>query len=327
MRLSGMICAAFGFPMRGSGLLFSGLLLGAAFGAAQTDAPAAGADRASARFTVSVDEVSLTFHAADAHGLPVRDLRLEEVRVFDNGEAPRRILAFQPLHDVHIRAAILIDTSESMDQSVARDRAVAAEYAQRVFRGATDQGLIMNFGYISKIVQPWSSDARALVTGIANVTAGSANPLGGTALLDAVYRACFYEFGKASQPGNFILLFSDGEDNSSHMDLADVVNMCQRTNTAIYAFRADSQFSHSTGPRTLNQLTEQTGGRVFTPDGSAAATDAALQLIEADMRNEYWLVYRPKNLLHDGRFHSIAILGADRAENITTRSGYYAPRQ
>jgi hypothetical protein len=30
------------------------------------------------RLSVSVDEVSLTFHAADAHGLPVNDLKLRD---------------------------------------------------------------------------------------------------------------------------------------------------------------------------------------------------------------------------------------------------------
>jgi hypothetical protein len=46
-----------------------------------------------------VDEVSLTFHAADAHGLPVNDLKLDELRVLDNGRSPRRIVAFHSLRE------------------------------------------------------------------------------------------------------------------------------------------------------------------------------------------------------------------------------------
>ncbi len=38
---------------------------------------------------VSVDDVSLTFHAADAHGLPVNDLRVNELSLLDDGK-PRR---------------------------------------------------------------------------------------------------------------------------------------------------------------------------------------------------------------------------------------------
>lgn len=46
---------------------------------------------------VSVDEVSLTLHAADAHGLPINDLRLKELTILNNGKPPQKILAFQSL--------------------------------------------------------------------------------------------------------------------------------------------------------------------------------------------------------------------------------------
>ena len=49
--------------------------------------------------SVAVDEISLTFHAADAHGLPINDLKLDELRIFDNEKPPRKILAFDISHD------------------------------------------------------------------------------------------------------------------------------------------------------------------------------------------------------------------------------------
>src|SRR5260370_26708521 len=90
-------------------------------GARQTNVqtnPANDRDRgaASYRLNVSVDEVSLTFHAADAHGLPVNDLKLSELKVLDNEKQPRRIIAFNSLQDFPIRAGILIDTSESIEE-------------------------------------------------------------------------------------------------------------------------------------------------------------------------------------------------------------------
>jgi len=68
--------------------------------------------------SVSVNEVSLTFHAEDAQGLPVNDLKVDELSLLDNGKAPRKILAFQLMQDFPIRAGILMDTSESMEQSL-----------------------------------------------------------------------------------------------------------------------------------------------------------------------------------------------------------------
>lgn len=294
---------------------------------AQTDARPAG-DSSSFGFRLSVDEVNLTFHAADAHGIPVNDLKLEELRILDDGRAPRRVVAFQLMQDAPIHAGILMDTSESMTERVARDRAISIKYAGHMMHQKTDQGFVMDFGYTSRVIAPWTSDSTVLAAGIRGVVAGRENPLGGTALFDAVFRACFSEFGKLDHTasGNFILLFSDGEDNASHTSLHEAVDMCQRSNTAVYVFRSTAGAQlFSSGPKTLMSLAEQTGGRMFNQDDSDDAIDSDLRIIEAELRNQYRLIYNPAELKHDGMFHRIELQGPDRVEAISVRSGYYAP--
>jgi Ca-activated chloride channel family protein len=155
--------------------------------------------------------------------------------------------------------------------------------------------------------------------------------LGGTAIIDSIYRACLNQFGRLSYAGtaagsaNFILLFSDGEDNASHAYLNEAVEMCQRTNTAIYAFRVHPESRFSDGPKTLTQLASQTGGRVFKNEDSDDAIYNDLRTIEADLRNQYRLIYKPAELKRDGAFHRIALQGPARVESIAIRSGYYAP--
>src|ERR1700754_5232683 len=63
------------------------------------------------RLKVPVDEVSLSFHAADRHGLSVNDLKLEELKLLDNGRPPLQIPVFESFNDASIRAGILMDTS------------------------------------------------------------------------------------------------------------------------------------------------------------------------------------------------------------------------
>jgi Ca-activated chloride channel homolog len=84
--------------------------------------------------SVSVNEVSLVFHAEDDHGLPVNDLQAADLNLLDDGRPPRKILAFQLLKDFPIRAGILVDTSESMERSLPGARAISIEYAQRLLR-------------------------------------------------------------------------------------------------------------------------------------------------------------------------------------------------
>jgi VWFA-related protein len=281
------------------------------------------------RLNVAVDEVVLTFHAADAHGLPVNDLKVEDVGLLDNGRPPRKILDFKFLQDYPIRAGILVDSSQSMVETRTEDRAIAIKYAQRLLRRQTDQAFVMNFEFLSKIVQPWTSDAGALTEGIHNRN-GTASELGrihGTAIFDAIYGACLNQFGHIDNTasGNFILLFSDGEDNASHASLKLAVDMCQRANTAIYAFRSGARSGFSEGPKVLAQLASETGGRVFHDDESDAAVYDDLRAIEADLRNQYRVVYKPPEMKRDGSFRHVELKVPERVDSVNVRSGYYAP--
>jgi Ca-activated chloride channel family protein len=277
---------------------------------------------------LSVDEVVLTFHATDAHGLPINDLKLDELKLLDDGVTPHRVIAFDSLIDRPIRAGILLDTSESLARALPGNKLIAARYAQRLFRQKSDQAFVMDFGYSFQISQPWTSDPLLLSQGIRNMRQGAMNPLGGTAIVDTIFRACFYEFGKVdpTATGNFILLFSDGEDNASHTSLEEALGACQRSNTVIYAFRVPSASGdYSTGARLLADLTSQSGGRVFLADDTEEGIWNDLQAIESEIRNQYRLVYNPANLKHDGAFHQIELQPPDRVSHIEVRSGYYAP--
>jgi Ca-activated chloride channel homolog len=276
---------------------------------------------------VSVDEVVLTFHAADAHGLPINDLKLDELTLSDNGKPPRKILAFQSLQDLPLRAGILIDTSDSMAQDLTSDAAISTKYVQRLLHQPTDQAFTLKFAALAQITQPWTSDTNALAAGVRRSATTRTSQIRGTALLNAIYQACLNQFGHIDHPGtgNFILLFSDGEDNASNAALKNVVDACQHANTSIYAFRASPKSSFSTGPKTLADLTSETGGRVFNIQDSDEEIDTELAMIEADLRYQYRLIYRPGDLVPNGTFHRIALKAPERVATISIRSGYYAP--
>jgi Ca-activated chloride channel homolog len=277
---------------------------------------------------VPVDEVDLTFHAADNLDLAVDDLSLGELTLLDNGVRPSGIIDFRLMKDSPIRAGILIDTSASMREHIAVIRTIATDYAEKVLRQQTDQAFVMDFGRQPTIVQPWTSDPRALSLSLRRMSTFGGVHLGGTAIFDAIYRACHDQFRQIdhASTGNFILLFSDGDDNASQVSLNAAVAECQRTNTAVFAFRAESNPGFSDpGPATLAGLTSQTGGSIFRDNDSDAGIYQNLSIIEDDLRDQYRLVYKSPNLKHDGSFHRINLIGPDRAARITVRSGYYAP--
>lgn len=280
------------------------------------------------RLPLPVNEVVVTFHALDSNGLPVNDLKSGEIKVFDNELPARRIVAFDAQLDRPIRAGVLIDTSESMQQAVSLDKTLAERFIQSFFRQQSDRAFVMDFGYSSEFAQQWTGNADTLSKSVRYVQSGKMNPLGGTALFDSIYRACLYGFGNIDPDttSNFILLFSDGEDTASHSTLEEALKACQRGNIAIYSFRIPAAEGRaSLGPATLSELALKSGGQVFPIESSDEAVSQDLRIIESEIRNQYRIVYDPPSLKHDGEFHRIALLPPDRVSTISVRSGYYAP--
>lgn len=291
-----------------------------------------GNDRNAYGMKLPVDEVVVTFHVSDAQGLPINDLKESEIGLLDNGKPPAGILAFDAMVERPLRAGILIDASDSMFNDFPRIRSIATEYAQNLFRQQSDKAFVMEFAFSSVFVQPWTSDSSTLLRSAQMVKAGrnNRNLPGGTALFDAVFRACHYGFNgiDPSASGNFIMLFSDGQDNAGHTSPEEALNACQACNIAIYAFRSrSSEGTNPLGTAALNELTSKSGGRLFTAEGDLQSVFDNSKMIESDLRNQYRIVYRPSNLKHDGAFHEIVLRTPERATAIQVRTGYYAPAQ
>jgi VWFA-related protein len=275
---------------------------------------------------VAVDEVSLTFHVADFHGIPMDDLKLDDLRILDNGKRPRQIVTFEAHQNLPVRFGLLMDTSRSMLEYLRRNQAIANEYLTQLLHRQTDRAFLMRFDSESKVLQDWTGYSDALTATLRNVAADHASRLGGTALFDSIYKACRDQFGAANPlAGNFILLFTDGIDNASHARLEDDIDICQKANVAIYIFSAEPKSLFSAGQKTLSKLATQTGGVIFF-DQTRETIWNDLRVIDANLRSQYRLVYKPQQFKRDGSFHHIKLDSPTRGGVITTRSGYYATR-
>jgi Ca-activated chloride channel family protein len=309
-------------------ILVTCLLLVHPEGIAQT--PPVSSSQAVAPYSlkVSVNEVEITFHAADAHDLPVLDLRPDEVDVFDNENGPGQVISMRQLNGRAIHAGFIIDTSGSVAMQIAGARAEAQEAVRKLVVTATDEGTAIAFGRSRHVVQNWTNQKDSLVRSIEEIGTGSHDPIDGTSVYDTLFSTCLYEFGKNAEAtaANVILLFSDGTDTASHATMQSAIDSCRQNHTAIYAFSPKSiTETSSLGPSALHQLTERTGGRLFYTGAPAGDIHADIETIASDLRNEYLLLYRPKILKRDGSFHKIVLVGPDRVAEIVGTSGFYAP--
>jgi Ca-activated chloride channel family protein len=273
---------------------------------------------------IPVNEISLTFRVFDSNGAPLMNLSPDNLVLSDDGRRQNHIVMLEQYKDLPIRAGFLFDTSASIMGYLENNRSIIRLYASRLLRKGTDKAFVMQFDSEPLLRQNWTGDDVKVVAGTAAVRMRQ-DHLPITSIFDSLYTACrdFWSVDQREVTGNFILLFSDGEDDDSHVYLSEAVDMCQRSRTAIYAISNTSKSPFSTGQRTLEALTRQTGGRVFfNPQGERVWDD--LRIIEEEQRNQYRLVYKPSNFIADGRFHSIKLVCSIKGTRIVTRSGYYA---
>jgi len=298
-------------------------LLYVAMGIAQ--APPAGQDNpGSYTLRVPVNEISLTFHAFDSHGAPLIQLQKSDLRLSDDGKPQNQIVMLESFADLPIRAGFLFDASASMMDDLGMNRSIIRLYASRLLRKGIDRAFVMQFAADTLMTQGWTDDDALIAAGAAKVGMRK-DRLPITSIFDSLYTACRDQWSadQGEPTGNFILLFSDGMDDDSHVYLSEAVDMCQRTRTAIYAIANNPKTPFSAGQRTLEELTSKTGGRTFyQPVGEQIWED--LKLIEAEQRNQYRLDYRPEEFKANGEFHRIKLGCTVKGAKIVARSGYYA---
>lgn len=80
----------------------------------------------------------------------------------------------------------------------------------------------------------------------------------------------------------------------------------------------------------LNDLAEETGGRMFRVDDLSEMGDIA-EKISTELRNQYIIGFRPTNLARDGKWRKVRVK-VDPPEGLPpltvhARTGYYAPLQ
>jgi len=273
---------------------------------------------------VPVNEISLTFHAFDDKGAPLTHLTVPDLTLWDSGKRQNRIVMLRSYENLPIRAGFLFDTSASMSGYLNINRSILLMYASRLLRKGVDRAFVMQFEEEPLMRQNWTNNAANIAAGAAAI-ARRTDRLPLTALFDTLYTTCRDQWvrGDGDVTGNFILLFTDGEDDASHVYLSEAVDMCQRARTAIYAITNMPKSPFSDGQKTLETLAHESGGRVFFhPRGAKIWQD--LQMIEAEQRNEYRLVYKPSPFRADGDFHRIRLECSVKGARIMTRSGYYA---
>lgn len=307
---------------------------------------------------VNVGLVNVAFTARDASGKLVADLTKDDIEVVDDG-APQNIYFFARSGDLPLALGLISDVSGSQDPFLKRHHHDLDTFLKNVLT-ERDQAFLVCFGNHVRLVSDFSSKRAPLMDHLKDFDGkqrgGPYPELGpkerrvlGTAFYDALYHATAYlASGHATEedlPSSLdrqgaergrraLIVFSDGEDNSSAHHMLDAIEAAQSADAVIYGIRYTEIARNGMNARNkygisvMNRIARDTGGRDF--DAEKTDMKKAFTEIGEELRSSYELAYHTPDVApdvatnSDGTFHKLVIRAKRPGVVIRAKAGYFA---
>lgn len=288
----------------------------------------------------NVTVVTVQFTVKDKHGVLVPNVPKDHFELFEDGK-PQTIKYFSAVTDQPLTLGLLIDSSLSMEHTLAEEKVVAGGFLQKVLT-PKDLAFVISFDVSVDLLQDLTNNMHLLRAGLEKahintntVGLGPMGPMGnpgpvptaqnnkGTLLFDAAYLASYEVLGRQSGRKAMVIL-TDGDDVGSKLRLKDAIEAAQKADVVSYVLLiTDPRYPSNYGD--MNKLCEQTGGRIIevrNPD----KLDKAFTEIAAELRSQYSIGFSSDNPTNDGKFRRLEVKSKD-GYKVQARKGYYPPNE
>lgn len=257
----------------------------------------------------------------------VLDLQRQDFRILDDGDR-QEMVTFER-GDVPLAAVLLLDCSLSM----MGERLEAALNGARVFvegMEELDEAMVMLFSDRLLRETKFSSEQTELDGALTGVEA-----TGGTAINDHLFAALSKL--EARQGRRVVVLFSDGADVHSVLNMEEVLRKARLSQALVYWIFLPETGDEEGAPsytsawrniegnklqfRQLREAVRESGGRVH-PLESLDQMDEAFAGILAELREQYVLGYYPTVAQGNGSWHAVKVRVKKSGLDVRTRGGY-----
>jgi len=288
------------------------------------------------RLHVEVNLVNVSFTVHDSRGNTVPSLTADDFEVFEDGEQ-QKIQFFARSANLPLRVGLVVDFSGSQEHSVKPHHHDLQEFLDEVL-GPGDQAFLLCFGDHLRLVRDFTSSSKDLMEGLKDFEHDKRNypELGppdeereeGTAFYDAIYYPITEKMASAVSGQKALLVFSDGEDNSSAHHMMDAIEAAQNENVRVYGLRyTESKHGRLTarnkyGMRVMGRIARETGAADY--DARQGDLGAFLRQIGEELRSSYDLAYPSTHAVRDGSFRKITIRAKQAGLAVRAKPGYFA---
>jgi Ca-activated chloride channel family protein len=272
------------------------------------------AQAATPTFPARVDAVYVDVFVTEGRR-PVAGLSAADFELRDNGVVqPIELVAADAMP---LATFLVLDASGS----VTGDKLVQLHSALRAFVGKLrpdDEAALLTFDLEVRVLMPRTRDRGALAGAIDSI-----GPGGSTALFDALYAGTQLATGRERA---LVVLFTDGEDNSSWLDAGQLRRVLEESNVllqtvGVVPFDRRAGVPDTPHGRLLRQLAEVTGGRFWPAASPGGLASAFVAILEA-MKTRYLLRFELAADAAPGR-HDVEVRLVRHGGRVHSRKAYY----
>lgn len=266
---------------------------------------------------ITTDLVVMNVTVVNAQGKYVHGLRRSDFKIFEDGrEQPAELLSTFSVEETPFAAAILLDTSGSMESRMSLARSAAIRFLDGL--RPDDVAAVYKFDAEIEKVQDFSP-SRDLAP-----VAFALRGRGLTALYDAILRSA-NDLSQRPEIRRAIIVLSDGMDTRSSASADKALNQALAAQATIYTVDMSAQNGPNVGGMqnvsVLKNFATKSGGRFIQTPGGQALREAFASIIE-ELSNQYTIGYRPTNRTRDGKWRTIEVKLSRPDLTARTRKGY-----
>jgi len=270
-------------------------------------------------FRVGVETVFVKVSVTDPLNRYVTGLEKEHFKIYED-KVEQSINHFTQ-ESAPVSVGIIFDVSGSMKTNNNIQKAKNAIVRFLESGNPADEYCLITFNERTSLIQSFTHQSTTIRSEMALKQAG-----GRTAMYDAVYMG-LDEIKGGKNEKKALILITDGEDNSSRYSISEVREFAKESDVQIYAIGEQGELGYGRG--LIQNIVSLTGGRSFFPN-NFNELDYYIDLIHAELRNQYVLGYSPTNKAHDGKWRKIQVK-LDPPEGLPklivhAKEGYYAPK-
>jgi Ca-activated chloride channel homolog len=301
------------------------VLLVSGAGARAQDAP-------TIRSTVNL--VTVSFTARDPRGALVEDLQKDDVTILEDG-VPQKIAHFAKSTDVPLTLGLIVDASGSQERFSQKHEKDLEVFLKNAL-GPKDRAFLLGFGNHLRLVSDFTQSGPEMLEHLKRYEKKSSafpeiGPKEERDLGTAFYDSIFYSISEklAKEDGRrALLVFSDGEDNSSSHDMLTTIEAAQATNVLVYTIRytemkhGELSARNKYGIRVMDRIAKETGASNINAREMEAKE--YFQRIAEELRTSYEIGYYPSEPMKDESFRKIVIKPKEEGIRLRVKTGYFA---